>query len=525
MALITGSSSAAWGSGRPLGRKASGSAHVAEIRDRPARTVWDRAEKRERVARVVAQTARIADRPVRVVWGLRERADAPSWRVYVGTARPGMERAATVLWGLRVRADGRVWRVPVGTARPGMERAATVVWNLRQRVDGRVWSLRAGLGTPTDRALRLPWGLARRVDYAGGHVAYVVIGDPPGTVWPTPPVFVDGQRWYYMVNSISAVSLRSGAFLKLDSVSMRLDIGSWAWSLSAALSDRASLLEVAPDEDGPAQMDVTVNGYTWRMMVEQYQDARQFARGSWSLTGRGTQSLLAAPYSMARSYEESAELSAVQLAEQEVAHTGATLTWSTVDWTVPPGVWSYQDSTPMDALTRLAAASGAVILPDRTSDDLTIRPRYLVSPWEWAAATPVATLPASLIGQLGLQYKPAPAYNGVWVSGRDQGVLVHVKRTGTDGGDAAPMVVDPLILAVNVATERGRNILAASGNKAEVTFDLPLLPSPTAPGLLLPGQLIEILDPAGTWRGMVTSVSVSARGVGVTQTVTVERHY
>lgn len=446
-------------------------------------------------------------------------------RITVGTARPGMETANSIVWGLRQRVDGRVWRVPTSTARPGMERAAAVMWNARQRLDGRMQSLTTGVATPADRSSHMPWGLCRVVNFVGGHIPYVVIGDPPGTVWPDPPVFVDGQRWYYMINSISAVSLRSGAFLKLDSVSVSLDIGSWAWSLSASLSDRASLLEVIPDGNGPAQMDVTVNGYTWRVIVEQYQDNRQFAKGRWSLSGRGTQSLLAAPYRIARSYEETQSLSAAQLADQEVANTGTTITWATVDWTVPAGVWSYQDSTPMDALSRLAAAAGAVILPDRASDDLTIRPRYLDSPWDWATATPVATLPVSLIGQLGLSYKPSPGYNGVWVSGRDQGVLVHVKRTGSDGGDAAPMVVDPLILAVNVGTERGRNILAASGNKAEVTIDLPLLPAPAAPGLLLPGQLIEVLDPAATWRGMVTSVSVSARGVGVTQTLSVERHY
>jgi hypothetical protein len=80
------------------------------------------------------------------------------------------------------------------------------------------------------------------------------------------------------------------------------------------------------------------------------------------------------------------------------------------------------------------------------------------------------------------------------------------------------MVVDPLITHIDAARERGRQILCAGGKRADVTLTLPLSADI---GLIKPGQLVEVLDPA--FRGYVDAVSINARRVDVIQTVTLER--
>ena len=48
----------------------------------------------------------------------------------------------------------------------------------------------------------------------------------------------------------------------------------------------------------------------------------------------------------------------------------------------------------------------------------------------------------------------------------------------------------------------------------------------TAPGLIEPGMLVEVLDITGDWQGLCLATSISASGVGaVIQSVDLERHY
>jgi len=155
-----------------------------------------------------------------------------------------------------------------------------------------------------------------------------------------------------------------------------------------------------------------------------------------------------------------------------------------------------------------------------------------LSPWNWAAAVPDIALTEDIIQSINSEWRPQPAYNGVYVSGTTQGVIVLVKRTATAGDFQAGMVTDPLITHVDAGTERGRNILAAAGKWSLETIQIPLMPSPGLPGLLLPGTLVEITEGVTTWRGQVAGVSVNAQRsdgndgrLTVSQTLDIERWY
>jgi hypothetical protein len=193
----------------------------------------------------------------------------------------------------------------------------------------------------------------------------------------------------------------------------------------------------------------------------------------------------------------------------------------TIDWLVPGGAWSYQNKAPIDAIVQIARAAGARAYADKTGSLVRIDPRYPISPWNWASATPAKTIPISLVRSVASQLSPQPLYNQIYVSGQTQGVLVSGILTGSAGDKPAPMVTDSLITHVDAGREHARNVLSNTGRQARVTLDLPL--SATT-GLLEPGQLVEVSD-AIPWRGLVTGINVLASHGVVSQQVEIERHF
>jgi len=89
------------------------------------------------------------------------------------------------------------------------------------------------------------------------------------------------------------------------------------------------------------------------------------------------------------------------------------------------------------------------------------------------------------------------------------------------------MVTHALITEAAAARQRGMTILADTGSRESITMSLPLSGDI---GLIQVGQLIEVPDPDGTWRGPVRSLALSAKrddqaGLSIWQTIGLERHY
>ena len=71
-------------------------------------------------------------------------------------------------------------------------------------------------------------------------------------------------------------------------------------------------------------------------------------------------------------------------------------------------------------------------------------------------------------------------------------MAVNVKRTGSNGNNPAPDILEDWLTETQVNTERGRNELAKGGNQSITTIELPLTDNNTAPGLIEPGMLVEV---------------------------------
>jgi hypothetical protein len=316
-----------------------------------------------------------------------------------------------------------------------------------------------------------------------------------------------------VVHSLQITTLPDGTPIPCDAISLRADRDSWCWGWEASVLKAAS--ELAEQQ---REVQITVDGNIWTGLVE---TSRMSRRHGWSATqvgGRSRSAILAAPYTDARSRLEALDRTAVQLAEDELYNTGWTLSWGSVDWLVPGGVFAYDALTPIEAVVKLATAIGSIVQTHPSDPTISVIPRYGVSTWDVPAAAVDWVIPGDIVLDMTVAWRPETLYRGVWVSGQGAGVLARVFRTGTDGAPYKQMVVDPLITHIDAARERGRQILCAGGKRADVTLTLPLS---TSVGLIKPGQLVEVTAPA--FRGYVDAVSISARRVNVVQTVTIER--
>lgn len=332
------------------------------------------------------------------------------------------------------------------------------------------------------------------------------------------------KKTYMAVHTVSVVRLPDLLPLPALTGNISTDADSWCWSLSATGPE--SLMDLlAPTAGAPAQLRVTVDGIAWEFVAESLSRTREFGKARVALKGRSVTAALSDPYATPTTWTNSAEALAGQLATSVLADTGVTLDWDVDDWLVPEGAWSHQ-GTPISALSRIAEAAGASLSSPRAGSTLRVKPHYSLLPWEWngGAVAPDVQLPLAVVIRDGFERRDRPAYNRAVVSGESQGVLGLITRDGTAGDLSAPMVTDALATAQNAVRQRGAAILGSAGPQALVSLSLPLLTGGTMPGVLDVGQLVEVVEPTETWRGMVRAVDLSINWPTIRQSVSVERH-
>jgi hypothetical protein len=541
---------------------------------RPMSLVWGQSGSVDRSMRTRWTGAAPVSRPVSIAWGSLGRVQG-AWRIrHQDAARLAM--AARMSWrGLpRVtQAGGSAWG---NSGR--RDRALGGQWGsgaVRQRLLGGQWHGRMpvrtrhaqapwGQGAALERRISMPWGIAAPVPWLvlpppppppppppsgrpRGNRVGLSLGCPPADLAGIVPLNLGvtacyavrpARRYYVIINSLSVVRLPDRAEIHAESVDIAASVGAFAWDLTMTLADPDHLALVTPTVSGPAEVEVTVNGHVWTFIVESHSrqrawDDQQGLLRTVTVTGRSRTALLAAPYAPARSLVSTLDKQAVQLVDAELEFTGFAADYDAINWVVPAGAWYYEGATALDAITRVATASGAVVLSDPEAKALRIRPRYPISPWDWTTTTPDDVVLDDVILDESVSVRSAPLYDAVIVAGEleGKGVLVKVARDGSAGNLYAQQATDPLINTVPVAAERGRNILSDRGEQATFDLTVPMFPaaSTTGPHRVQPLDLLQVQDAAGDWVGLATAVRVSVRREGgavvVEQIITAERHF
>lgn len=392
------------------------------------------------------------------------------------------------------------------------------------------YGLTARQATARDDERAAPWGYGRSV-WAGWNLPYPVEPNEDEPDEPTEPPTV--RKVYIIMNTLDITDVATGTPLDVQDVTIGLDIDSLSWTFTGTLYGRGSLDLVRPDSQGMKDIDITINGHSWRFAIERYTSTERFPTQRYRITGVSRTQYMAAPNAPARTYENDSTLSAIQAANNELELTGYTLDWPTgddhhlPDWSIPAGAFSYRDRTPAQSIAQIVRAAGGVMIPLQDADGWSVQPRYPVPPWQWSTATPDAEIHESFIRSRSARYEPGPEYNACYVSGINQGVAVDVQRQGSGGTQPAPDVLDDLITDTQPAISRGRQEIAASGSKSVEDIEIPIPEGGQAPGVLLPGRLVKIRhdDEALDYLGLVIATRIRAQragGAAVYQTITLE---
>lgn len=540
---------------------------------RSVRVGWGEAGRLTPSVDVAWREARLSRQATMLAWDLapHQQADRQMiWRGTVGSANV----TCTVGWGalgLAARQLSIPWHQATGLSAAGAEmawrslaRAAAAcrfAWRGSSLAVAAAASARWRHPSLGYRPARLPWGPGRGVPWGvrpkpgtdpdpepenpfprGDHVGLNLgcptlgaLGSVPLNLGISACYVVRPQRrTYVVINEVSFVRLPDRVPIELARVSLSAGRSAWGWTFDIELADAGQLGLLKPTASGPRQFELVLNGYVWTGIIESFQKQREFAGGGVRLSGRSRTALLAPPYAPARVKATTEERSMAQLVAEELADTGFASRYDTVDWLVPPGAWFYDASTPLDAISALAGASGGVVQSHPSDLALVVRANYPASPWLWRETTPDHLLQEDIVLTESLQMRSAPLYDAVVVTGElaGKGVTCKVRKAGEAGQLYAQQVSSPLISVAAAAAERGRNILCDRGEQAAVDLTVPLFPKPLKAGeigVILPLDLVQVLSSEGTWHGQCESIRIEVvvdqQAVVIEQTATLERHF
>ncbi len=342
--------------------------------------------------------------------------------------------------------------------------------------------------------------------------------------WPVTPQYLV----LVIMNSASLIRVSDNMPIEVFSMSAQADIDSWCWRFTARIP-AASLPLVDPSSD-PVEVMATINGYSWRFMIESWAEQKRFGNAEYTITGRSTSAELATPYAPLSTGVNSNQITSVQIAEEQLLNTGWTIDFAAFDsWLVPPGAQTWNNMSPLKVIQAVAEATGGRLQTHRQNTQLIVRPRLHSLPWNWPSATPDLSISDYVVRQLSREFMPGVAYNAVFVSGETQGVLCKVYRAGSAGDRVAPMVTDALLTETAPCRARGKMIIGRSGKWSKEKLELPLTAPGDLPGLLETGMLVSMTEGGQDWRGQVVGVDISAvwqsgKGIIVNQNIDVERY-
>lgn len=516
-------------------------------------------------------------RPVDLPWGTTPRIGRAVDMAWRGSMR-GVSDSLALAWrqlphastGVALPWMARMARASLGVGLPFHASLPVAVWALHLAWLSGLAGVHAGTtlawrqGAIFWEAMRLPWRQGRPIRWAW-------IPPKPLPPPPPPPLERDGAhvgfnlacRWrdfggiipfnlgvpcygarevsasYVMTDTVTCVRLPDRTPIHVAAFGISGGRDAWGWSLDLALADPDQLALLKPTAAGPRQVELSLNGKLWTFIIESHGQRRDFERGmDITVAGRSRTALLAEPYAPARSKVSMLPRTAAQLVDEELQDTGVIADYETVDWVVPGETWSYQGKSPLDAISDIATASGAVVQSDPAEMIVRVRPRYPVSPWLWTDTAPDVVINADMILDDSLTVRSVPMYDAVVVTGELEGksVAVRVVREGGAGNLYAPQASHVLGNTEAVCTERGRNIMSDRGEQAAITHTVPIMADPVPAGgvgRVMPLDLCEVREPSGYWQGIATDVRIEGRVESsgeapvwvVDQIVTIERHY
>lgn len=341
------------------------------------------------------------------------------------------------------------------------------------------------------------------------------------------PLSIPNLRSYIVHNVIAATI--GGIAVDLLSFNIKTDMDSYCWQgnidITAKDYDKIKHKLDVPRGSEPMVIAV-VNGNPLAFIAEEQQRSRKFAQKSYSLSGRSITARLGADYAISQGglIDQASYVS--QIVAQQLNGLSVTLlNWGINDWLVPAGACSVANKTPIAVISDIAAAGGGFVTSDPSQATLSVKPRWPVAAWQLASAAPDVIVPIDVISDISDKKRTNPRYNTVLLNSASEGGEVYRQTQGRDA--SAPTQDHPLYTDRDAIVPAGTAILSDSGIHGDYTLRMRWADKYNVQLARL-GDVWQINDPEGAWRGVTTGVSVSIDQSNdaptVWQTVTIDRY-
>jgi hypothetical protein len=368
-----------------------------------------------------------------------------------------------------------------------------------------------------------------------GPLVLNLVKDEDSTAWD-----VAFQRVYSVYNECYLVRKSDRTPVPVTSMTINTDANSWCWSLSANLSGPEAWALVEPQAPGfmPIEVEAMINGHVWQFLLDLPNNSRQFNNSKVTLSGRSRSAWLDQPYDSLTTGTIAIDRTMNQIGEDVFgitndsrwSNTGFNLVWNVDDWLVPAKTFTWQNMDRMSLIKKIANSIRACVYSDPRLPIVTIYPRYKVQSWLLDAEPVDVTIPESALLNWSQQPDWKKYYNGVYVSGTENGVLALVKIAGTDGSQVPDQpIVDSLCCDSEGIAARQRGLVELSESAMGYSIKVSTILTNDGvggPSLITPNQLVKF----NNIKGFVRSVSINASLSGgwngvinVRQSIEIER--
>lgn len=314
-------------------------------------------------------------------------------------------------------------------------------------------------------------------------------------------------------------------------ISINCDMSGYCWRGQVTLtpSDFAKVAIETRAKGQEAVISFTLDNQLFSILAEDYSDNRAFAKRSYTVSGRNITARLGADYAKTKSGIITGDLYARQLASEQISMTDYKISeWRIPDWLIPANSYALTNQTPIAVIADVAQSAGGFVASHPTEAKLMLRPRWKVPAWDVANTSADVTIPASVILSISGQRHISTQCNGVYaVCTHALGKAAHITRNPTDGTPEASTLSHALYTDDAVLRAAGIAALSDTGNHKTETLTLPLSPKYSIPLAEL-GQIWQINEPQGYWKGIVAGVGLSIKtndgAIQVRQSVTLDRY-
>lgn len=341
------------------------------------------------------------------------------------------------------------------------------------------------------------------------------------------PDIIPSLRSYLVKNTITATL--GGVQFSPISFNIKTDMNSYCWSGSVELSPTqyAKIQEKLNVERGNEPLiTVNINGFLFSIIAEEISRSRAFVNHSYTIGGRSATARLGVDYAVARSDIVRLDNYASQLIHSQLADLPFSVErFEVADWLIPADSYAISNKTPIAVINDVVSACGGFVWSDHNLPKLYLQKRWKVNAWELATANPDVVLNVDVVKSINDQKRTNPRYNTVTLVGGKQAGEVFRQRQGRDR--IAPIDTSDLYTDRDCFIAKGCQILSDSGTHADYALAMRWAEKYNVKLAEL-GQIWQINDPEGAFKGIVTSVAVDVRLENdvptVWQTVGIDRY-